>query len=240
VPTDASFLAVLDVSVSYPDSEDFTVNWLSGPKPPFTCDIQLEKTVTIQTPGIVDPDGASATVDIEMVRDTDGDGIPDDGDFSGKPNDSPCDSGEGAEDACDDNCQDDPNPGQENTDGDAWGDVCDNCPTKATPWWVPPGDTDCDGFTDIVEGVTGTDPADDCPDWTGTPGQCPGPTCDGDDCWPVDLDVNRTVNVLDILYFKPVLGGPYNARYDFNGDSAINVIDILLFKPSFGTTCTNP
>jgi hypothetical protein len=140
-----------------------------------------------------------------------------------------------------DNCPATVNPTQANADGDAWGDACDNCPLTATPWYVPPGDTDCDGFADIVEGVTGTDPADACPDWPPiTAGSCPGPTCDGDDCWPADLDVNSTINVLDVLFFKPKLLPPYDARYDFNGDTAINVLDILLYKPFVGTSCTNP
>jgi hypothetical protein len=139
-----------------------------------------------------------------------------------------------------DNCPTVPNPGQENADGDEWGDACDNCADVATVWLVPPGDTDCDGFTDTVEGVVGTDAGDACPDWTGTSGLCPGSACDGDDVWPADLDVNRAVNVLDILFFKPVLGGPYDARYDLNGDSAVNVLDVLAYKPFLNTSCTNP
>ncbi|UCH87774.1 MAG: thrombospondin type 3 repeat-containing protein [Dehalococcoidia bacterium] len=127
-PSGASEQAVLDVSVDVGDSEDFTVNWLDDPKPPFTCDIELSKTVTVKDAHVVDADGASAVVSIEVVRDTDGDGIPDDGDFSGDPNDNPCTSGQGAEDACDDNCQDDYNPDQQDTDGNGVGDVCDGTP----------------------------------------------------------------------------------------------------------------
>jgi CSLREA domain-containing protein len=139
-----------------------------------------------------------------------------------------------------DNCPADYNPSQDNGDGDSWGDACDYCPTTATPWYVPLGDGDCDGFTDAVEGVVGSDPGDACPDWNGSPGACPGLGCDGDDCWPVDLDVNTHVNVLDILFFKPALSGPYNPRYDLNGDTAVNVLDILLYKPFVNTFCTNP
>jgi hypothetical protein len=142
-------------------------------------------------------------------------------------------------DACD-NCPQDTNEDQANADGDAWGDACDYCPTTATPWYVPLGDGDCDGFTDAVEGVVGSDPGDACPDWNGSPGACPGLGCDGDDCWPVDLDVNTNINVLDTLFFKPVLSGPYNPRYDLNGDTAVNVLDILLYKPFVNTSCTNP
>jgi len=143
--------------------------------------------------------------------------------------------------ACD-NCPSDTNEDQANDDGDDWGDACDYCATTATLWYTPAGDDDCDGFTTVVEGVVGTDPADACPDWNGSqcpgPTCCPGPACDGDDVWPVDLNVNTEANVLDILWFKPVLGGAYDARYDFNGDSSVNVLDVLLYKPFVGTSCT--
>ena len=42
--------------------------------------------------------------------------------------DNPCTSGQGAEDACDDNCQDDYNPDQQDTDGNGVGDACDGTP----------------------------------------------------------------------------------------------------------------
>jgi hypothetical protein len=139
-----------------------------------------------------------------------------------------------------DNCPADYNPSQDNGDGDLWGDACDYCPTTATPWYVPLGDEDCDGFTDAVEGVVGTDPGDACPDWIGGPGACPGLGCDGDDCWPADLDVNRMVDILDILLYKPALSGPYDRRYDLDASGEVNVLDILLYKAFVGTSCTNP
>ena len=55
--------------------------------------------------------------------DDDGDGIFDDGDGSGSTLDNPCITGQFA--ACDDNCQRDYNPGQEDVEGDGLGDVCD-------------------------------------------------------------------------------------------------------------------
>jgi hypothetical protein len=122
-PASASSSTSLSVGVDFSDSTDFTVSWLDDPKPPFTCNVELAKTVTIHALHVVDPDGASATLAIEVVRDTDGDGIPDDGSFSGDPNDGPCATGESA--LCDDNCQDDPNPDQADSDGDGAGDVCD-------------------------------------------------------------------------------------------------------------------
>jgi hypothetical protein len=122
-PPSANSSTTLAVGVPYSDSTDFTVSWLDDPKPPFTCNVQLAKTVTIAAEHIADPDGASATLALEVVRDTDNDGIPDDGSFSGDPNDLPCASGQST--ACDDNCQDDPNPDQADADGDGKGDVCD-------------------------------------------------------------------------------------------------------------------
>jgi DMSO/TMAO reductase YedYZ molybdopterin-dependent catalytic subunit len=141
--------------------------------------------------------------------------------------------------ACD-NCPNDTNEDQANADGDAWGDACDYCATTATVWLVAPGDTDCDGFTDSVEGVVATDAGDACPDVVGTSGLCPGQSCDGDDCWPPDLDVNRAVDVMDILLFKPVLSGPYDRRYDLDASGEVDVLDILLYKAFVGTSCTNP
>ena len=125
----------MPVSVDLSDGGDYTVNWLDDPKPPYTCDVEIDLDVTLKDPHVVDPDTGnnSDTVAVEVVRDTDDDGIPDDGDFDGIDADecggNPCDSGEGLEDACDDNCQDVYNPDQQDTDDDGQGDACDD-----TPW----------------------------------------------------------------------------------------------------------
>jgi len=73
-------------------------------------------------------DDTNAANDIFVVgplwsEDTDGDGIPDDGDLSGFPGDVTCGDGQGV--ACDDNCRATVNPSQTDTDGDGYGNACD-------------------------------------------------------------------------------------------------------------------
>lgn len=57
----------------------------------------------------------------------------------------------------DDNCPNTPNPGQENGDGDLFGDACDNCPAAANS---DQGDSDGDGQGDACDPCT-RDPDDD-------------------------------------------------------------------------------
>jgi len=134
-----------------------------------------------------------------------------------------------------DNCPTVSNPGQQNLDGDQWGDACDNCPATATSWYVPLGDEDCDGFTTTVESHVGTQPLDACPD---------NPS---DDAWPPDIQAsqgcgfhNGQITILDVLCYKPKLSAPYDPRYDLDTNGVVNILDVLLFKPVFGGQCTNP
>jgi len=132
-----------------------------------------------------------------------------------------------------DNCPAVPNPGQENLDGDQWGDTCDFCPMTATHWYVPDGDDDCDGFTTSREQYLGTDPLDACRD---------DPS---DDAWPLDVSKDAQISVVgDVLNFRDRIGATSGApnwwqRLDFNGDGQISVVgDVLTYRGMIGETCT--
>jgi hypothetical protein len=92
----------------------------------------------------------------------------------------------------------------------------------------PGADTDADGWINGDEVLIGTDPLDACPDDT------------SDKAWPPDTDNTGSVTILDVLLYKPVLGGPYNSRYDLNTNDTVNILDVLLYKPVIGTSCSGP
>lgn len=103
-----------------------------------------------------------------------------------------------------------------------------NCPGGiVTPWTIPSGDFDCDGYTSSQEAFIGTDPARAC----------------GPNAWPPDINNDQKVNGNDFVVFAPVYGGiapdpRYNARFDLKGDGRINGSDFLQFAPVFGKGCT--
>ncbi len=142
-----------------------------------------------------------------------------------------------------DNCPEDQNPNQENGDEDAWGDACDNCPATATPWYVPLGDDDCDGFTTAAEDYVGTDSLDACPD---------GPS---DDAWPLDVDMSGDVSVTGDIYNYVgrigAVGGPPDCpgpasgdwwqRLDLDMSCDLSVTgDVYMYADRIADTCTNP
>jgi len=159
-----------------------------------------------------------------------------------------------------DNCPLVYNPGNADSDGDRIGDACDPHPDTvdgegidvtltATVTICPPEDQDCDGFDDDVEAYLATDPTDACPYWTdaemGEPDDCPGPTCDGHDAWPLDNNVDRFVTVVgDALNFRGRIGATpgdpeWLQRLNFNMDSMISVVgDVLMYRGMVGESCT--
>ena len=127
------------------DSNGETIPILTG------SDSTKSATDPLAYPVLLDPSNpevggtivaGSVTFNIKSGTDTDGDGIPDDGDHSGQI-DHFCSSEITAN--CDDNCTDVSNSDQMDTDGDGFGNACD-------------GDDDDDGMPDTWENTYGLNP----------------------------------------------------------------------------------
>lgn len=177
------------------------------------------------------PDADPASTSDPLNPDSDGDGLVDGGedvDHDGSVDAGETDPSSGDTDADSfddgsDNCPAVHNPGQQDFELDGIGDVCD--------------DSDGDLATDAVEFFVGTDPLDDCPD------------SDTDDVWPFDIDMNTSIDVLDLFSFVlaealgSTLGEPnYDARFDLNANESINVLDLFEYVrlAVLGTQCTSP
>jgi len=114
---------LLPVSVPVNNSENWTVDWTSLSKPPFSCNGSIGKTVDFSVEHVSDPSPiGTPSLAITFVRDTDGDTVPDN--YNGVI----------------DNCEGVPNPGQQDTDNDTIGDACDDTPRH------DPGVKNCSKF----------------------------------------------------------------------------------------------
>jgi hypothetical protein len=97
-------------------------------------------------------------------------------------------------------------------------------------------DDDNDGFSDVVEQYLGTEPLDNCPTWP------PGP---GGDAWPLDMNMDRLVNLGgDVSNYIGRMGtrppNPnFRQRLDFNMDSLLNLGgDVSNYIGNMGKRCT--
>jgi len=103
--------ASFDLAIGVPQNvvDNWTVTWTEMARPPYFCMLTFQTTLSITEPGVADYDGVNNTdsVDVILVRDSDGDTVVDD------------------YDGIVDNCPDNANPGQADNDADGLGDVCD-------------------------------------------------------------------------------------------------------------------
>ncbi len=152
-----------------------------------------------------------------------------------------------------DNCPAVANAGQENQDGDEYGDACEqpNCINIINHWTVGPGDTDCDGYGDTTvftprasEQTIGTVPTQKCAANSGINNE-PLP-----DPWPPDFNDNQLVNGADILHYNNAIGHPITdppvvigatsiplTRFDLNGSGFVSGADVLQLNPFFTKRC---
>jgi hypothetical protein len=153
-----------------------------------------------------------------------------------------------------DNCPSVANSGQENQDGDEYGDACEaaNCVNVVNHWTVASsGDADCDGYADTT---TFAPRAPESTIGTGAGTKCSATAEVGDetlpDAWPPDFNDNQLVNGADVLHYNFSFGQPTTnppvviggtpiplTRFDLNGSGLVNGADVLQLNPFFGKRC---
>ncbi|MCP4249163.1 MAG: hypothetical protein GY778_19130, partial [bacterium] len=107
-------------------------DWDAFPDPADNCP-------QVYNPGQVDTDDDGVGDACEAFADSDGDGIADDGDWSGVAGDNPCTAGNII--SCDDNCRTTANSDQADSNGDGVGDACTGIGIPAEITSPQPGST---------------------------------------------------------------------------------------------------
>ncbi len=155
-------------------------------------------------------DTSEFSVCVEVLLDSDGDGVPD------------------TTDAC-------PNDASNDVDGDGFGDACDGCPSTATSWTTPFGDTDCDSFIDSIEAFVGTDSTDSCANTAAEDDEADDgwPADTNDNQFVNTFDVAPFITPLNSV----APGPPYTARLDLNMSGNINAFDVVPFIQLLNKAC---
>jgi len=91
-------------------------------------------------------------------------------------------------------------------------------------------DDDNDGFSDAVENYIATDSLHACPDNT------------SDDAWPLDMDNDQVITILDVTVFTGWMfaaagSAKYDRRLDLNANGSILIFDVQFYTGKLFQTC---